>query len=135
MWQSLQELSHKKVSQSSDDNMIPLINIVFLLLIFFMVAGQIKAQQDASIRLPESKKLETAQMVSMHLELLRDGQIQLNGELIQAAQLKTAFPVNQATSIALFADGRATAKQLDTLISAIPSSTNIQLRLFTMEAQ
>lgn len=135
MLQKGQIIDVKKGGQSSDDNMIPLINIVFLLLIFFMVAGQIKAQPDRTIELPESKKLDTAKSLSMRLELLHDGSIQFNGKPIEAEQFKNTLPVDQNIAIALFADGRATAKQLDTLISLIPISSNIQLRLFTMEKQ
>lgn len=40
--------------KSSDDNLVPLINVVFLMLIFFMVAGQIRATDAVSIMPPDS---------------------------------------------------------------------------------
>ena len=43
-------LMPRRGSLSGEDSLIPLINIVFLLLIFFMVAGQIAQPQDADIR-------------------------------------------------------------------------------------
>ena len=134
-WKNGQILNPKNNQQPTDDNMVPLINIVFLLLIFFMVAGQIKAQPDSAIKLPESKALDAAQGITVRLELLKDGKVQFKGELLQAEQLKDVLPVGQNTSIALFADGRATAQHLDTLISHIPSSNNTDIRLFTMEKQ
>lgn len=39
---------------ASDDNLVPLINIVFLMLIFFMVAGQITASDAVAVQAPES---------------------------------------------------------------------------------
>ena len=39
---------------NTDDQLIPLINIVFLMLIFFMVAGQISEQDAQFIAPPES---------------------------------------------------------------------------------
>lgn len=39
---------------ASDDNLVPLINIVFLMLIFFMVAGQITASDAVKVQAPES---------------------------------------------------------------------------------
>ncbi len=39
---------------SGDDNLIPLINVVFLMLIFFMVAGQISRSDAVSIMPPAS---------------------------------------------------------------------------------
>ena len=44
----------KKPNSNSDDNLIPLINIVFLLLIFFMVAGQMQKPLATDITLPVS---------------------------------------------------------------------------------
>ena len=44
----------KRQKNSMDDNMIPLINIVFLMLIFFMVAGQIAQSEPVKVNLPNS---------------------------------------------------------------------------------
>lgn len=41
--------------QENDDGLIPLINIVFLLLIFFMVAGALSAQHVLQVEAPESE--------------------------------------------------------------------------------
>jgi len=39
---------------SNDDNMVPLINVVFLMLVFFMVAGQIKKADPIPVMPPQS---------------------------------------------------------------------------------
>lgn len=39
---------------SNDDNMVPLINVVFLMLVFFMVAGQIKKADPIAVVPPNS---------------------------------------------------------------------------------
>jgi len=39
---------------SDDDNMVPLINVVFLMLVFFMVAGQIKKADPIAVSPPHS---------------------------------------------------------------------------------
>jgi biopolymer transport protein ExbD len=44
------EAVHKK--NDSDDNLIPLINVVFLMLIFFMVAGQIQKSDAIKLQPP-----------------------------------------------------------------------------------
>lgn len=43
----------KRIS-SDDDNMVPLINVVFLMLVFFMVAGQIKKADPIAVVPPHS---------------------------------------------------------------------------------
>jgi biopolymer transport protein ExbD len=121
--------------QQSDDNMIPLINIVFLLLIFFMVAGQIKAQPNKEIELPKSTQLTTADTLPMRLELHANGELKLNGETVLPSQLTSLVSNNATAKIALFADGRATAKQLDVLLNALGDSSNIEIKLFTMATQ
>lgn len=39
---------------SNDDNMVPLINVVFLMLVFFMVAGQIQKADPIAVIPPQS---------------------------------------------------------------------------------
>ena len=81
--------------------MIPLINIVFLLLIFFMVAGQIKAQPDQAITLPSTAQLEMAQAQTLRLEMFADGQLSFNGETILIEQLdkKNRFERNRQSCL------------------------------------
>ena len=131
----LSSLAHSNNKRQSDDNMIPLINIVFLLLIFFMVAGQIKAQPDKAIELPESMYLITADALSIRLELHENGELRLNNEMLNPSKLTSLISNNAATKIALFADGRANAKQLDTLLNALSDSSNVEVKLFTMATQ
>ncbi|GGO84822.1 biopolymer transporter protein ExbD [Marinobacterium nitratireducens] len=46
--------THSRRINSGDDNLIPLINVVFLMLIFFMVAGQISRSDAISVMPPAS---------------------------------------------------------------------------------
>ena len=126
-------IQDSQAKPSSDDNMIPLINIVFLLLIFFIVAGQIKAQPDQAITLPSTAQLESAQAQTLRLELFADGQLMLNGELIEVASLKSKIDLESAGSIALFADARVTAKQLDELLSEFANTPQWSIELYTLE--
>lgn len=132
---NLSSISGTHTKQQSDDNMIPLINIVFLLLIFFMVAGQIKAQPDKAIVLPESTQLVAADAMTVRVELHMNGELKFNGETLDPAQITNLINKNSAIKIALFADGRATAKQLDTLLNSLSGISNVEIKLFTMAAQ
>lgn len=62
-----------------DESMVPAINIVFLLLIFFMVAGQIKATK-ADLTLPDSISDQAPSTVHLLIEITADGQYHLNNE-------------------------------------------------------
>ncbi len=115
-------LTGPRKPSNSDDNMIPLINIVFLLLIFFMVAGQIRAMPDASLVLPKAELAEIEQETQLQLELLADGQLLLDGVFVspdeldeQLQQLGSPDTIN----VALFADEHATAVELDKAMAVL----------------
>src|SRR5690606_24728351 len=62
-----------------DDNIIPMINIVFLLLIFFMVAGQIKAMDSAGVELPDGDLGARARPEAITLAMDSHNRLSLNG--------------------------------------------------------
>ncbi len=78
-------------NKSTDDNLVPLINVVFLMLIFFMIAGQIRASDAVSIMPPDSlsdtKQTESpAKIVMSTLQGLY-----LNSEKINQTELSSAL--------------------------------------------
>jgi len=114
-------LAHKK---SDDDNLIPLINIVFLLLIFFIVAGQMRSQLPASLTLPQSSLGATAQPQKINLHINRDLQMQLNGAEVAAAELPELLAQKNITSqseISVFADNAITALALSEILLLLES--------------
>lgn len=65
--------------------MIPLINVVLLLLIFFMIAGQFKRPAETGIILPDGINLEEARQDNVELSLSVGGDIRWNGVPMTAA--------------------------------------------------
>jgi len=116
---------------NSDDNMIPLINIVFLLLIFFMVAGQIKAMPSPDLQLPESTLEHQPQASSQRLELAANGDIRLNGEVLSVEALTEQLQQLDAGEIALFADRRANAEQLTAVLQPLRQLEQLRVQLHT----
>ncbi|MFW1677151.1 ExbD/TolR family protein [Pontibacter sp. JAM-7] len=88
--------AQKPSTLGNDDNLIPLINVVFLMLIFFMVAGHIQTSDPANIQLPESQA-NTDNDQQRH-ELLIDaaGNCYLDGNLVAHSLLEN--PLNQLAS-------------------------------------
>ncbi|QRV25400.1 ExbD/TolR family protein [Marinomonas foliarum] len=54
---------------SNDDNMVPLINVVFLMLVFFMVAGQIQKADPIAVVPPQSVN-ETRATTDPNIEIV-----------------------------------------------------------------
>lgn len=83
----------------SDLGILPLINVVFLLLMFFMIAGTISSQ-DRSLELPTSSSEEAQARNGIQLEIIESGVVLLNGENIATeihTQLQQAFRSSEST--------------------------------------
>ena len=81
-----------RASAANDTQLIPLINIIFLMLIFFMVAGRISAQKTAApITLPEAALEQAAAEHAVRLEMTREGALLLDGAALENAALPDAL--------------------------------------------
>jgi biopolymer transport protein ExbD len=117
-----------------DDNMIPLINIVFLLLIFFMVAGKISVDYASDIDLPISNIKYISDVYEINIVLDAEGIITLNGKLAALESLsENIFTlIDKGDSVvALQADAHVKAKQLTPIIKIIRAAGVKKVRLFT----
>ena len=74
-------------------NITPLIDVLFLLLIFFMVTGTFKRAGELELRLPESSSSTPADVgtetTQFELILTETGTLQLNGEIVSLKDLKS----------------------------------------------
>ncbi|KZN13059.1 ExbD/TolR family protein [Marinomonas sp. TW1] len=74
---------------SNDDNMVPLINVVFLMLVFFMVAGQIQKADPIAVIPPESindNRAETDPSVAIFVGL--NNELYVEDDVFQIADVK-----------------------------------------------
>lgn len=71
----------------SEENVLPLINIVFLLLIFFLIAGALTIPDLFPVEPPVSDSETPAAPVETIVLIGADGQLSLRNELIAADQL------------------------------------------------
>lgn len=73
------KFTRKAPRPDSEGNLIPLINVVFLLLIFFMLAGRLTPSEPTALTPPQSDSPHGAQPAARVILIDRDGQITLNG--------------------------------------------------------
>jgi biopolymer transport protein ExbD len=92
-----------------DDKIIPMINIIFLLLMFFLIVGNISELVDEDVVPPRSASKSTSTSAGTDWVLTRDGVIVFGGEAFDlpqlAGQLATAEPLPK--HIILRADANA----------------------------
>jgi len=114
-----------------DDRVLPLVNIVFLLLIFFILAGRVVASDPFDVRAPGSA-LGGAEETGPPLVLLSaDGRLALDGQETDEAGLMAALAGRAAGRVRLRADGRTAALDAIELIARLRAAGVERIDLVT----
>ncbi len=120
-------------------NLTPLIDVVFLLLIFFMVTTTFNRETRLLVTLPEANA-ETAEAIPDVLEIIvaRDGTYSINGRVLVNNQIDTLMRGLELESggdlnlpILLIADAEATHQSVVTAMDAIGQSGFTRLSIAT----
>ena len=122
--------------RSNDIGVIPLINIVLLLLIFFLIAGQMADRQE--FRPPTSVSNKPIRYQPITLSLNTHQQLALNGEELSFEALGPALQAALADDIqrvALKVDRDVTAGTLDNLLDVIRSHNVATVMLYSVNAE
>ncbi len=127
-----------KNTASNEDNMIPLINVVFLMLIFFMIAGVIRESDKTNIIYPASLNNHKLAKDVITLEVNKDESILfeqrvLNPELL-TLQLKQQVKTRQNISdlhVVLKVDRTLSAQALHKVLKSIRSAGLLKVQLLT----
>jgi len=124
-------------SQADDDSMVPLINVVFLMLVFFMVAGQIRKADPIPVMPPTSINDNRAKTdANIVIVVGEDSSIYVDDNLIKVDAITPILEekFNQATDkkafwIQIKADGLIPIDALRPVFSEIRAAglTNVSL--------
>ncbi len=129
---SLLRTERKAKTRNSDDDMIPMINIVFLLLIFFMIAGQITPRSD-DMSLPSS--ISEAELAESEIEITvaADGVLQLNGEAVQGelSESLNRLKTDEKTVVICRVHSSLPASTLDPVLRAVRALGVSRLQIAT----
>lgn len=79
----MSRLVRQRRRENGDDNLLPLINVVFLLLIFFMVAGQLSATDTLAVEPPEAASAGEAGMRALTVYVAADGRLAVDEVLVE----------------------------------------------------
>jgi len=115
-----------KRNAALDDNMVPMINIVFLLIIFFMIAGQIKTIDTGELSLPNSTQETPATPATFTIRLDANKQLTVNEESVSIDVLASvladsASPRSELTesTINLIFDTSLTAADIEAVLQPL----------------
>ena len=135
----------RKAREPVDINLAPLIDVVFILLLFFVVTTTFTRETQLKIDLPEAVSGTPPEAeVKAALEILvgADGSFALNGKslssnnlsaLMEALRLESAG--DQSLPVMLSADAKAPHQAVVTAMDAASKLGFSQLRITTIEAQ
>ena len=111
----LRDLDQFKEEGLAEVNMSPLVDMVFLLLIFFMVTSVFVQQQVVDISKPSASQSHPMQTESIVFSLTSVGQIYYKGKEISPAQIKpilTRALLKSKTNVVIVADELSKTKDL-----------------------
>ncbi|WP_108659785.1 ExbD/TolR family protein [Acuticoccus kandeliae] len=117
------------------ESTIPLINVVFLLLIFFLVAGTLSAPRDPEVDLATAQEFTPVPLAPDALYIAADGTLRVGGEAMNPAEAVAAIAaVNEAAGdatdeITVIPDRNLDAPTLLGLLGELRVATEIPLRL------
>lgn len=131
--------------RNSDDNLIPLINVVFLMLVFFMVAGQILPSDAFKVEPPFSRVEKQAPREAILVLVDGSGRIALEGRELKlerlSAGLDTLLNGSHATvgsapqrPVALKVDAALPARELNGVLDALRAAGAASVTLYTAQA-
>jgi biopolymer transport protein ExbD len=124
--------------RDAEENVLPLINIVFLLLIFFMIAGALSSAAPFELRLPRAGDApDVAAPAGADIALARDDRIAFAGEPVALADLPERVRRWAANSgddpvLTLRADGRGDSERLLAVIEALRQAGVERVRLLAV---
>lgn len=131
----------KERKEGMQVNMTPLIDVVFLLLIFFMVSTSFTKENQLQINLPEAEAEQvTSGAEGLTLTIEENGTYSLNGQVLANSKAETLVAAlrlesedNLEQSLTLVADANATHQSVVTAMDAAGRLGFVNLRISTQE--
>ncbi|MCY3885784.1 MAG: biopolymer transporter ExbD [Gammaproteobacteria bacterium] len=124
----------------SETQLIPLINVVFLMLAFFMIAGQVQKSDSVTLDTPISESESERKPNPITVSITIDEQIYLNGVLVArdelVSQLKSLIVESDSTPpphILVKADARLAAIRTRTILGILRDAGIGEVALATLQ--
>ncbi|TYC56681.1 biopolymer transporter ExbD [Marinobacter sp. BW6] len=126
--------SGKTLMERVEDALLPLINLVFLLLMFFIVAGQLA--DDPLPELPATGQAEDRQSPHADMIVSASGEWKVDGELLNKESLVASLPEpNDQQPLKIAAAESITMADLETLFRLLEKAGYQDILLLTEPGQ
>lgn len=129
-------LQQPRRPRNDDDRILPLINVVFLLMIFFMLAGRISALDPFQVEPPRSAGAGDDETQETVVLIGADGRLALDGKVMDETAFRTSVATwadaNVNGSVRLKADGKTEATRVVSVMEMLREAGVEKLRLITL---
>ncbi|HEY7886354.1 MAG TPA: biopolymer transporter ExbD [Cellvibrionaceae bacterium] len=120
-------------TSNAEDNVLPLINVVFLLLIFFMVSGSLIPEPPFKLTPPTTQHAGAQDAQPDYLAIAADGSLAWVGEAINTHELAGRLSQRREPNapLQIRADRRLEAKELTQLLAELRAAGVAKIQLLT----
>ena len=126
-----------RARRTVDIAVVPMINIVFLLLLYFLVAGRLTEDAGPAVQLPIGGTDKNPAPITLTVHVTASDGISINGKTMNQAALRRAFAAvghQPSHHVLIRADARASAQALHQIMAAGDSQGLKSFELATLEA-
>lgn len=118
-------------NRTLDDALLPLVNVVFLLMVFFLSASRLGAPRPAADA-PQSATAERRAAAGQVLELRGSAELALQGEVFADAELAARAPAWQGRPLDVRAGGTVPAERVLRVLAVLRAAGVNDVRLLTL---
>ena len=114
------DTKQNKNMKKLDDSMIPAINIVFLLLIFFMIAGKIESR-DTQLLVPKSSSDAKFSKQEVNINIMPNGDYSINNTKVEDSLINQfeLLKLNENSIITCHIHNELPVSKLDSVLEAV----------------
>lgn len=129
----------QNLSFETDESILPMINVAFLLLVFFMIAGLLTAPDFLELVPPESSAFQPEQRSESIILIDRHGAVAFDGRRWSIEELKLYFdslPLHPSDELMqIKADGEAPSGVVVQIMEMLRESGAAETRLITLHKE
>ena len=126
------KLQTKKKREYDDDSLLPLVNIIFLLLIFFMIAGVIEKRiikDDIDLPAAELKRFENKEVTKIFVN--KDNILLINDEVTDINKISDYIKTNKVNEVVVIADNALYVSDVSLLLTELYQNNIKNIKLLS----
>tara|TARA_B100001059_G_scaffold59971_1_gene55465 strand:- start:270 stop:668 length:399 start_codon:yes stop_codon:yes gene_type:complete len=126
------KLITKKKGEYDDDSLLPLVNIIFLLLIFFMIAGVIEkriTKDDIELPSADLERFENKEITKIFIN--ENNIFFVNSEIMDINKIPSYIEANKMDEVVIIADKKILIKDINPLLTKLHENNIKNIKLLS----